>query len=141
MKLKNNIVLFKILFWIGLILNLASILFHLISIFAFGIIQEMTAFLMVITIFYDIIFIVINFSIVNRNEKNGAQIKNLLWFYLVFLFFAVFFMAMNPLISALEIENILIQMLFFIGYYGIYSFGITIFVLDLKNLNNAKAWL
>lgn len=133
--------LFKVLFWIGLIFNVCSILLHLVSLLILDILQEITALLMIFTISYDILFIIINFNIIERKSQAGRLIKNLLWIYLVFLFFATFFVMINPILSALGGGGRGTQILFFIGYYGIFSFGLCIFILDIKNLNNLKTWV
>lgn len=96
---------------------------------------------MLITILYNILFIIINFDIIDRKSQAGRLIKNLLWIYLVFLFFATFFVMIHPISNALGGGGRGPLILFFIGYYGMFIFGLCIFILDIKNLNNIKTWI
>ncbi|MHA1270625.1 MAG: hypothetical protein ACTSPY_12605 [Candidatus Helarchaeota archaeon] len=143
MAYKTNKKIFISFFWIGLILNIVTIVFHIISTIGILILQEPTGYLMIISIIYNIFLIILNFNIINRADKSGKLIKNLLWLDLVFFYFWTIVIAIYPIKLFLinnNLFNLIISILFFVVYYGIFGFGVLISFLDIRNSDNLNTW-
>ncbi|MHA1253805.1 MAG: hypothetical protein ACTSRP_27830 [Candidatus Helarchaeota archaeon] len=118
----------KFYYYISLVLNISTVILHIIAEFFVSIIQEFTAFLIITVFFLNIFLIIINFKIINRDNKEGKFIKNLIWIYLIFIIYTLYSMANYHISIALMDKTISMSdiILFFVGIYGFYGFGIFI---------------
>ncbi|MHA1312000.1 MAG: hypothetical protein ACTSQO_13880 [Candidatus Helarchaeota archaeon] len=136
-NVKNYENYLKIFFITCLLLNAMTIITHIISLVViFSIFRELTGLLMLITFTLNFLLIIINFQIINRKEKKGKRIKNILWIYLVFIIIAILFIFLYHISLGLINKPVptCILILYFIGIYGIFIFGILISELNLLNL-------
>ena len=142
MKFDENKIYFVIFFWTSLIINTLTILFHIISSLEIIVIQEFTGILMLLTLIINFLLIIINFQIIDRKDKNGKMIKNLLWLYLVLLNFSIVFLMIDKIRIAFGFGSQLFvfMFLFFVVIYSIYGFGLLISIFDVKYLNYPKTW-
>ncbi|MHA1232685.1 MAG: hypothetical protein ACTSPQ_18790 [Candidatus Helarchaeota archaeon] len=132
----------KFYYYISLVLNISTVILHIIAEFFVSIIQEFTAFLIITVFFLNIFLIIINFKIINRDNKEGKFIKNLIWIYLIFIIYTLYSMANYHISIALMDKTISISdiILFFVGIYGFYGFGIFISLIDVLNADNESVW-
>ena len=132
----------KFYYYISLVLNISTVILHIIAEFFVSIIQEFTAFLMITIFFLNIFLIIINFKIINRDNKEGKFIKNLIWIYLIFIIYTLYSMANYHISIALMDKTISMSdiILFFVGIYGFYGFGIFISLIDVLNADNESVW-
>ena len=132
----------KFYYYISLVLNISTVILHIIAEFFVSIIQEFTAFLMITVFFLNIFLIIINFKIINRDNKEGKFIKNLIWIYLIFIIYTLYSMANYHISIALMDKTISMSdiILFFVGIYGFYGFGIFISLIDVLNADNESVW-
>ena len=132
----------KFYYYISLVLNISTVILHIIAEFFVSIIQEFTAFLIITVFFLNIFLIIINFKIINRDNKEGKFIKNLIWIYLIFIIYTLYSMANYHISIALMDKTISMSdiILFFVGIYGFYGFGIFISLIDVLNADNESVW-
>ena len=123
-------------FWIVLILNMIVLVFQgLFSILDIILMRELTAILVICTIVLNLCLISVNFKILDLNEKGDRMIKNLVWIYLIFFFFAIILIMLGPIMQALRTNpRLIILILSRIGIYGIFIFGAMISLFDIQLL-------
>lgn len=133
--------LLKYCSYIGLIINIAAIIFTILPYIGFETVKTIGTLIFFITFGIDLALIALNLSLVNRKDSVGQKLKNFSRIYLIFLFFAaVLLFGSSALYSFFE-GAILATVCTLIAYYGMFGLGLVTIFLDFQNRNRTETWI
>lgn len=129
-----------------LIINVSTITLSLLAYTGILVISMFAGFFFIVALLLNLSTIFFTFANLNREDVKGRKLKNLCYIFMVFFFFAMFFILFKQLIFAV-VTNIasylypIAEIIYLLGYFGILGLGLLLVLLNLRYIHRHETWL
>lgn len=138
--------LLDVIVYLTLIINVITIVLSLLAYTGISLISMSAGILFLAALSLNLSTIFFTFANLNREDAKGRSLKNLCYLYMVFFFFAMFFILFKQIIFAIVTDitsNLytIAEIVYLLGYFGILGLGLLLVLLVFKSIHRYETWL